>query len=804
MKRFWQMMMVAAVTVGIGTAQSAEPMQARIGVDAGKPGIKVSPELYGIFFEEINLAGDGGIYPELIRNRSFEFSKVQPEFWTLGAGDGAKASMKLETIADGHEYNQTALRVENRGGKSSVVNEGYWGVPVALDAEYNVVVRAKADAEFVKEHGTIRCAIESSDGHKVLCSGEPLTLTEDWKTFNFKIRSSSHAPKARWAITTSNTGTFWLDYVSMKPVDTFNGHGLRNDLMQKLDALKPAFVRFPGGCWVEGDTMAEASRWKKTIGNPAERWTQPNIWGYQSTNGLGYHEYLQMCEDIHADALFVINCGMAHRDHIAMDNIEEYVQDALDAIEYAVGPVTSKWGKIRAENGHPEPFSLKYIQIGNENGGPIYWERYDLFYTRIREKYPDMKLIACQWGGAVTNKKPIEIYDEHYYSSPRFFIDNANKYDSYPRDKHKVYVGEYAVTEQCGQGNLDAAIGEAAFMTGMERNSDVVIMSSYAPLFVNVNHRRWNPDLICFDNVRSYGIPSYYVQKLFSENRGDVIVPTTIEMATPPTPFSGAVGLGSWKTKVEYKDAKVVQGDKVLFESDLDNPPPNANRVRGRWDFGDKTLRQLSDDTDCRYTFGDATWKDCTFSVKAKKIDGEEGFLILFGVTPEGHWAWLNVGGWNNTGTGIQSEAGGQNLHGVRSNFKVEADRWYDIRVEQQGNHVKCFIDDKLITEAEMPPRKSSGVFVVSGLNAAKDELIMKVVNSATVPCDAGFVVAGAAKLGTTVREIVLTSESGLDENTLDYPNKVSPVESSFTISSPEFKRTLPAKSLTILRVPVK
>ena len=270
--------------------------------------------------------------------------------------------------------------------------------------------------------------------------------------------------------------------------------------------------------------MSLAYRWKQTIGDPSERRTQYNLWQYHATHGIGYHEYLQMCEDLGAEPLFVINCGMSHKEVVPLDKMGEFVQDALDAIEYANGPVSSTWGALRAKNGHPAPFNLKYMEIGNENGGTAYQERYALFYDAIKAKYPQMHLIADEWSGRPTNR-PIEIVDEHYYSTPEFFIANADKYDSYDRAGRKVYVGEYAVTQGCGQGNLRAAVGEAAFMTGLERNSDVVVMASYAPLFANVNYKKWNPDLIDFDSSRVYGIPSYYVQQMFSENRGDVVLP---------------------------------------------------------------------------------------------------------------------------------------------------------------------------------------------------------------------------------------------------------------------------------------
>ena len=780
-----------------------EPLTAKVSVKVDEPGVKVSPSLYGIFFEEINLAGDGGIYPELVRNRSFEFNSEKPEFWTTETAGKGRGKITLEENPDGSEFNRHVLRVEREpsdGGCFLVVNEGYWGIPVVKDGEYDLVFRVKAGDDY--DSGLV-IMLMSSDLVAIRSGMAIQKLEKEWKTYTLKMTSIAYDPKAKLAIL-SDPGTFWLDYVSLKPVKTYKNHGLRPDLMEKLAALKPAFVRFPGGCWVEGDSMKEASRWKRTIGDPAERWTQPNLWGYKSTNGLGFHEYLQMCEDLGADAMFVINCGMAHRDHVPMEEMDEFVQDALDAIEYANGPADSEWGKVRAVAGHPEPFRLKYLEIGNENGGPVYWERYDLFFSKIREKYPEIELIANEWGGGVSNKQPIEILDEHYYSDPRFFIQHADKYDSYDRAGMKVYVGEYAVTQDAGQGNLNAAIGEAAFMTGMERNSDVVVMASYAPLFVNVNHRSWNPDLICFDGTRSYGIPSYYIQQLFSVHRADVIVPTEIRMenAAEDT-FSGRVGVGSWETKAEYKDAKIVKDGVTLYEASLAEMPENAKSGRGDWKFADGTLRQNTMWDDCRFLFGDESWGDYTFSVKARKLEGREGFLILFNATPDGRWAWVNIGGWQNTGTAFQTVSGGGTV-GKRTDFTVEAGRWYDIRVETKGKYAKCFVDGELVAEAELPLQNPTGVYAVSGLDASGEELIMKIVNTAQTACSTEISLEGVTKLGAQGTAIILTSESGLDENTLEEPEKVSPKTETFSVDSAKITRTLPAKSLTVLRVKVK
>ncbi len=437
MKHYYCPSLLVLLISGI-TLPAQTPMTAKMSVRVDKSGIKVSPSLYGIFFEEINHAGDGGIYPELINNRSFEFNREKPVFWTVLEKTKSAGNIQLVDHDAGSEYNRKVLKVDVSGDGFGVVNEGYWGVAVKSNEKYDLVVRAKAKGNY---QGGLGFALTCADHATTYGTTKIDKLDTEWKFYTLPIASNAQDLKAKFVVFPTAKGTIYLDYVSLKPTDTFKGNGLRKDLMEKLEALKPAFVRFPGGCWVEGDTMSTASRWKRTIGPAIDRWSQPNLWGYVSTNGLGYHEYLQMCEDLNADAMFVINCGMSHKGHVPMEEMNEYVQDALDAIEYANGPADSKWGKIRAENGRVEPFRLKYLQIGNENGGPIYWERYDLFYTEIRKKYPEMQIVACKWGGAVTNKTPIEIYDEHYYNDPQYFIDHADRYDTYERgdDKMKIY-----------------------------------------------------------------------------------------------------------------------------------------------------------------------------------------------------------------------------------------------------------------------------------------------------------------------------------------------------------------------------
>jgi len=792
---------IAAVILATAAAWTLCAATASITVDADKPGHSISPMLYGIFFEEINCSGDGGIYPELVRNRSFEDGD-KAEFWALATSGSAKGEMKLDSSRPLNPANRQSLRLhvsEAADGAVSVVNEGYWGISVTAGATYHFSLAARCDDGF---NGPLSVAIEGKNG-KECARGSIDGLTKEWKLFNLTLTATGTDASARLSIGASRPGTVWLDMVSLFPKKTWKDrpNGLRPDLAEMLAGLRPAFVRFPGGCWVEGDELKTSYRWKETIGDVSQRRNQWNIWQYYSTQGLGYLEYLILCEDLRAEPLFVINCGMSHRENVPMDQMGQLVQDALDAIEYANGPVESVWGGLRARHGHPAPFQLKYMEIGNENGGPAYHERYALFHDAIKARYPQIHLVANEWSG-VPKSRPLEIVDEHYYSSPEFFISQAHKYDSYDRKGHKVYVGEYAVTAGCGQGNLIAALGEAAFMTGMERNSDVVVMASYAPLFANVNYKKWNPDLINFDGSRVYGLPSYYVQQMFAENRGDAVLPleATAGPAAQPEPVRGGIGLGTWSTQAEYKDVRVTQGDKVLYESKFQEGAADWHPVRGNWQVKDGAFQQTANEPDQRATAGDASWTNYTYSLKARKLGGAEGFLVLFQVRSNEEWAWWNLGGWGNTRHAIErGSKGGKGIVGNEVPGQIETGRWYDLRVEVTGAGARCFLDGKLVHDVKYP--EVTPLHAVASRVNGTGEVILKVVNVSKEDLDTTVRLRGVRKVEPVGKAITLTSSDPQAENSISEPLKVAPRTATFDNAAGTFRHTFPAYSVSILRL---
>ena len=757
---------------------------AKLTVDVGKPGAAISPLLYGIFFEEINRGGDGGLYGELLQNRSFE-DAATPEAWTVGGA----ATLALDKAQPLNPRNPTALRVEF-GGEGAVRNAGFKdaGLHLRAGVGYRLSLQVRGDV-------ALTARLESSAG--AVLAQAPVAAGAQWAKVELTLTPSAADDRGRLALAAAAKGTVWLDMVSLFPADTWKGHGMRRDLGEMIAAMKPAFVRFPGGCFVEGDVLANAVRWKDTLGDPAQRRGNRCIWGYQTTGGFGVHEFFQWCEDLGAEPLYVINCGMAHRDNVPLDKMGEWVQDALDLIEYARGPVTSKWGALRAAHGHPAPFRCHYLEIGNENGGPVYHERYALFHDAIKAKWPDVKLVANVWRGIPTNR-PLDILDEHYYNTPEFFMGQAKRYDTYDRKGPKIYVGEYAVTRGCGiRGNLIAALGEAAFMCGMETNGDHVIMASYAPLFVNPPWQRWNPNAIVFDQARAFGTPSYHVQALFGNHRADNALRSTVECGKAEAPSgAGLCGVGTWRTQAEFKDIKVLdKAGKVLFTSDFGRDLRGWRRGEGTWEVKDGAARQTSDVDGARILVGDRTWTDYTLTLKARKLGGAEGFLILFQAADTRDKHWWNIGGWGNAGHALEARG----LEPTRVPGKIETGRWYDIKVEALGARVRCWLDDKLIHDAARTGMDA--LYATAGLAAGGKEIVLKVVNVSGEPQETAVDLRGAGAVRTAGKGWLLTSADAQDENSFDAPTRIAPKEIPVTGVGASFRYSFAPRSVTVLRL---
>jgi len=574
----------ALEATGMGTLTcallAASPLanagESLITIDYSKRGPAVNPHMYGAFFEEISHAGQGGLHADMVRNGNMESSGVPGgckiveghvvgwggwshpwvsfdssplPAWSLSSSKGSKATMSLDEATPLNQASPHSLRLDVESleaGQVGVVNEGFWGIPVRENARYQLTFYARCKPGF---QGDLLASLEGAEG-KPLATGRISKLTEQWQPFRCILLANASEPSAKLVLSVSTPGTVWLDAVTLFPAETLERqrfHGLRTDIAEMLAALKPGFLRFPGGSFVEGASHETAYRWKNTVGDPASRQDGWSMWGYHVGQGLGYHEMLQFAEDLGCASLYVAYSGTScpwsnGGQKQTGGELELLVQEAVDAVEYARGPITSKYGAVRAANGHAKPFDLRYVEIGNESGSI---ETFTAFQKAIKEKYPDVVVISAAGTPGLDQARP-ELVDEHFYPQlqeikPEGFFQMTTRYDNYSRTGPRIYVGEYAqilkhVDRQPppntpfdnGHGHLYSALAEASFMLGMERNADVVSMASYAPLLGNVNFLSWAPDMIYFDNHRVYGQPSYYVQQMFSLNRPDVVLPTQL------------------------------------------------------------------------------------------------------------------------------------------------------------------------------------------------------------------------------------------------------------------------------------
>ena len=555
--------MICAAALSLGSllvlAQSALA-PAVITVNAAHPGAPIASTMFGIFFEDINFGADGGLYPELIKNRSFEFDEPLTGWKAILPYDAAngiglsQGELDVRTDSPLNAANPHYLRVRVFEPGYGFYNSGFRGIGVEQGAEYRF-------SAYVRTSGPRSIRATITDGGSEIGSGQLSgfdgTLAGTWKRYETVIRAGTTAQHAQFNIFLDEKGSIDLDMVSLFPVDTWNHrpNGLRKDLVQLLADMHPGFIRFPGGCIVEGRRLANRYRWKATVGDIARRATLTNRWNdefdhrptpdYFQSFGLGFFEYFQLAEDIGASPLPILNCGMACQfnssETAKLEDIHEYIQDALDLIEFANGPADSPWGKVRAQMGHPAPFHLSMIGVGNEQWGPRYIERYQLFAEALKANHPEIKLVVAA-GPSPSGKEFDEMWshwrqlhpdivDEHYYMSPDWFLQNSNRYDHYDRSGPKIFAGEYAAQSSGtarpdNRNNWRTALSEAAFMTGLERNADVVQMASYAPLLAHVDAWQWTPDAIWFDNLRSYGATDYQVQKSFAANVGTRVVPS--------------------------------------------------------------------------------------------------------------------------------------------------------------------------------------------------------------------------------------------------------------------------------------
>jgi len=810
--RFPTLQQILFLVFCIASARAAEPAQ--ITVQVNEPGITVPSTMHGLFFEDINYGADGGLYAEMIQNRSFE-DREHLYSWSEAAREGAQGRLSTESEEPLNANNTHFLRLyvmNPRAQGYGMANSGFGGLVLSKGGHYFFSIYARRRAG---DEAALRILLEDGQSH-LLAAAEITNVGPAWKKFEATMTSGASATNARLVVLATKAGTVDLDMVSLFPETTFRGrhNGLRGDLAQALADMKPGFLRFPGGCVVEGKDYANAYRWKDTIGDVAERKQNWNIWQdvqsphYDQSYGLGFFEYFQLCEDIGAEPVPVINCGMTcqarHGIPMPLDELGPWVQDALDLIEFANGPETSQWGLKRANMGHPKPFGLKFLAVGNEQWLQGYFDRYNVFYRAIKSKYPGIRIISSSgplvgdglwrfaWDKFRTGT-PAGLVDEHYYVPPQWLLENSDRYAAYDRHGPKIFVGEFAGHDGNRQNNLRCALAEAAYMTGLLRNADIVTMVSYAPLLARMGHAQWRPDLIWFDNSGVLLTPNYHVQALFARNRPDVVLPTTVKTQVDPPEPHGMIGVGTWKTRAEYKDIRVVSAEgRTLFESDFARGLDGWKTAGGEWSVVNGALRQSATDENVRAVTGDPSWKDYTLMLRARKLGGEEGFLILFETTNMNAPTWWNLGGWGNTEHGLQGAPAALHVPG-----SIDTGRWYDIKIELRHGQVLAYLDGKLIHQAERKPVPR--LYSVAGRSGT--DIVLDVVNVSSQPRETWINLEGASHLAESAQETVLSSAGADDENTLGEPPKVAPVTRSIAVTGTNFIEIFPPNSLTIIRL---
>jgi alpha-L-arabinofuranosidase len=813
-----------------------------IEIKGAKTGPEINPRMYGIFLEEINHAVDGGLYGELVRNRAFEDSR-SPEgytfqngkwrnpsgfdsgftrygyttngvpFWSLVQSGAAKGTMAVETSGGITPESAYCVRIDAEpaaDGRVGIANEGFFGIGVRQGEKYHLSLHARGGEEF---KGPLVVRLEDASGAVISDEVKIDGVGEAWKKFEGVLTGSKTDSKARLIVEVKGKGTVWLDFVSLFPAKTWKdrANGLRPDIAEMIAGLHPGFVRFPGGCVVEAGSVETAYNWKLTVGPVEQRQERWGPWNYRRTQGMGLFEYLQFCEDLGASPLYVgfagQTCIFRRPQLVPMDEMGWVRDNILDVLEYADGKADSKWGGLRAQAGHAAPFDLKLLEIGNENQGRQFEERYNFIHETVKTNFPDVKCLAdLSWTSRDSMKDAqFDIEDAHYYNSPRWFATRFNEYDGRDRKMPPLYLGEVAVTSgDAGnlRGNLRAALSEGVFLMGCERNGDVVRMVSYAPLLANVDGRTeltgapppWHA-MIYFDGTRVFGTTSYYLWKLFGANRPAHTVQTDVSFPdAKPMLVSGQIGVGTWADTAEFKDVKVEKDGQTLFQSDFSTNASGWQTDGGQWSVENGVYRQGRRGQGFSYV-GDENWSDYTMTLKARNTGGAEGFLIVFG-RKNGERYWWNIGGWGNTQHGIEFN---QTPVGSPVRASIERQRWYDIKIQLAGSRIRCYMDGELVHDAVVPrPEK---FFASAGQDAGSGDLIIKAINLGGDAVPAQLKLGDINRVADKAQMTVLKSAELADNNSLQNPTRVLPVETQVNIAGKDFSHEFPPYSLTVLRV---
>ena len=868
------------------TPYSTESADYRLTVDVEDEIHDISDMLYGVFLEDINFAADGGLYAEKIINRSFEYfdqakdkkahgwtSVGTPTWWI-----GNEADVRL------NENNPNYLCINNSTGyPGGVANRGFLdGMNCVAGETYNFSMYAR---RMWGAPGKVY--VNLMVGSEVAASAVIDNVTDKWEKYELSLTSVLTATKGvSLQVKIDDNQGLVFDMISLFPEDTYKGrkNGLRKDLAEMVEAIEPKFLRFPGGCIIEGVDYASAYNWKASIGtgpdglpldfngkygDVAARPYGLNLWtNLEATDdplpcfmsyGLGFFEYFQFAEDMGAVGVPVLNCGLycqaRGREPVPMESdiFKQYLQDMLDLVEFCRGDADTTWGKVRASLGHPEPFELKYICIGNENEGEVFFERYEAFLdlflsekAKNPELYEGLELIyssglsdgthSINYGKSYENAKQwlqdnpeytvndfAGATDQHYYNQPSWFLENTDYYDekNYPRNVENmtdsnhggaigVFVGEYAAKSN----RLEAALAEAAYMTGLERNGDIVKMAAYAPLFGNLTATHWAPDLIWFNNNLCTGSINYYVQKLFSNNTGTTLLKSELDGALiTPDDLKGKIGVGTWYTTAEYDNIKVTdnKSGKVLDKNDftvgifgLDWSEPTSGEWKIKKGKLMSTEEWMSDTNHGAVTFyGDDEWSNYTYSVDCTKTGGSEGFIIPFAVKDVNNYIFWNIGGWGNTKSCLQRFVNGEKtweIPGTVTDFVVEEGKTYNIKIEVDGIMVRGYIDDVLQFEYQAESTSKAEAYQVVSTDETGDTII-KLVNVTGEKRTFAIDLQNAEGVKSTATVNQVYGDSLNNDNILGA--KEDCIMEEFTVEgvSGKFNYTVPQYSVTAIRI---
>lgn len=753
------------------------------------PDKKLHPlgDLYGIFFEDINHSADGGLYAEMVQNRSFEFDKIDNWNYTpLTAWEKVgKCDIEVKNDYPLNRNNIHYLTIKLSDDTGGVKNLGFNdGMNIIGGEEYCFSFYARRNTGFSRE---VEISLVNKSTNASVASENVKINSCDWEKYEGSFKATENAI-CYLMITTSGKSLVYLDDVSLFPVNTFKNrkNGLRRDIAQLLCDLKPKFMRFPGGCLVHDgnlDPHARNSlyRWKNTIGDTSERPTKRSNWGYNQTLGLGYYEYFLFCEDIGAKPLPVLPAAYNphHRDAVPFDELKPWIDDALDLIEFANGTTDTKWGKIRAELGHSKPFNLEYLAIGNEEVGDGFFDRYPYFHNAIKEKYPEIKLIGSSgpfpcggefekgWKCARENKS--ELVDEHYYVSPEWMLANNKRYFNYDKNDPKVFLGEYA-----SWGNtFYNALCEASYMTAMEMSGNVGL-ACYAPLLCNVDYVNWRPDLIWFNGKEAFGTPNYYVQKLFMKNQGEYAIEHSIINKKPSVEIGGDVFGEVWfetiHTSAEISELTV--NGKLLKQNTFTTENTQSSVVK---------LEELG-------KIG-----DFELSCKAKELDGIRGFTIRFGINDGIYYRW-ECAGWQNQDSAVCSHTNNREAVLAHECREIEQGRVYSLKLKVENNTISCYIDDELIHHVKVNKTLIEPIYV----SCAKDDdgsVILKVVNVQNTPYRAQI----EANMSINSVDAWIIAADKEAENSFEAPMNVCDKPVSVSYEGSVINHEFPPESVTVI-----